>query len=538
MLRPPHWRTALAAAVVAALGTPALAPADTSVPLPGAPLHVHVGDRGQLQGFLDGIESGIFFSPSSTVGDAGFFLSFPYDVPNPSALDGRVYGFDGAAGPTLEADDYENSEMEPYRQIAQLPVVGDGSAANPFRQVTRYAVRPVASDLLTVDQTTSYTSGSQLIHVRWDVRNISGQPVRFKALAAADFYFEGSDRGTGVFSDGPPRFIGGTNADSGRSGGFVEVGAPAMPWSAYQAMPYGNDDNEVWGKVQRSARTAAATLDSSVVGEPVDNAGAVEWTQRLDTPLPQGQTASFETVIQVAVPAALELSPTNAASAQGTPAAVIATAKDTSGVAYAGRVLRYDIVGVNAGAGAVQIGLDGTAAIVDPAVNVGADTIVAYIDFNNNGARDPVEPQTSALMTIFDGIPPGCGVRITGDRPGGGGRGRPLRTFVTCNEAVNVTTAGTLTFRVRVRINRRLRTRTRIVPLPVTRATIPAGQEFALPLGVSRSAARTYRNKRGRADVTMTLADAAGNVSTVSSRRNVTMANVRVAKKKPKRPRR
>lgn len=104
----------------------------------------------------------------------------------------------------------------------QSPPTGSGTAGDPFTQKTTYSAGTVAA----IEQTTTYVDGEQRFATTWVVKNVSGAPLAYKALAAADFYFEGSDVGTGVFTHGPPRFIGGTNADTGRSGGFVEAGPP------------------------------------------------------------------------------------------------------------------------------------------------------------------------------------------------------------------------------------------------------------------------------------------------------------------------
>ena len=60
--------------------------------LGGSPLNVYVGERGQLQAFRAGSADGIYYRPTSTTGDAGFFLAVPGSA-------GTVYGFAGAAGP-------------------------------------------------------------------------------------------------------------------------------------------------------------------------------------------------------------------------------------------------------------------------------------------------------------------------------------------------------------------------------------------------------------------------------------------------------
>ena len=54
--------------------------------------------------------------------------------------------------------------------------------------MTTYAVRPAATDLVIITQTTTYVNGAQQFRVRWDVTNLSGAPLGFKALVAADFY--------------------------------------------------------------------------------------------------------------------------------------------------------------------------------------------------------------------------------------------------------------------------------------------------------------------------------------------------------------
>src|SRR5262249_3521048 len=86
--RPMHLHRRVRVALVAALlasvtgSGPALADA---VALPGSPLAIQVGERGQLQAFRgdrsDDLPPGIFFSPFSSSGDAGFFLAFPADAP-------------------------------------------------------------------------------------------------------------------------------------------------------------------------------------------------------------------------------------------------------------------------------------------------------------------------------------------------------------------------------------------------------------------------------------------------------------------------
>ena len=408
---------ALSALVLTAVFT-ASALADTTTALSGDPLTVYVGQRGQLQAFRAGSDTGIFYAPTSQVGDAGFFLAFPsgfMDEPTPTP---RVFGFGGTAGPR---------GLDEYTPISQSPTTGSGAPSDPFHQVTSYGVSidSGAADILVVTQTTTYVNGAQQFHLRWDVHNASTNAVHFKALAAADFYFDGSDRGTGIYTDGPPRFVGGTNSDTGNSGGLAEVtGGGLEPWSAYQALEFGSDPNQVWGKVQDAASATGPSFDNTVGGDSMDNAGGTEWDQdATGAGLAVSATRSFELTVRNAVPAALQLTPTNGGAPKGVPINFTATATNTDGVPYAGRTVRYEITGVNPGAGAVTLDVNGSSTITDSGANAGADTVVAFVDFNNDGARQPAEPQASALGTFVDQVPPACKVKVSGDRPGGGGAG-------------------------------------------------------------------------------------------------------------------
>ena len=496
--------------------------ADTSTALSGNPLTVHVGERGQLQAFRAGDPTGIFFAPSSTVGDAGFFLAFTQALPGDGAP--KVYGFQGSAGPF---------GLDAYTPGSQTAATGSGTPEDPLRQITKYAVGSPA--LVEVTQTTAYVNGAQQFGVRWDVRNVSGATVKFKALAAADFYFDGSDRGTGIFTAGPPRFIGGTNADTGNSGGFSEVlGSPSgsPPWSAYQALAYGSGPEEVWGKIKDAAGTSAASFDSTVVGEPVDNAGGVEWDQRVGAGLPNNQTASFELAVKSAVPQALQLSPSNAGAPRGVPVAFTATAKDTDNVPYAGRTLRYAILGVNPATGSAVLAGDGSATITDPGTNAGADTVVAFVDFNNDGVRQPVEPQGSALATFVDNVAPSCKVKVSGDRPGGGGAGKPLVITITCNEQATVTVTTALQApsrrarRSAMATQRRKRATKKIKLKPRT-TTVRPGEKVPIKLKVPKAVARKYAGKTLTANVNVTVKDSSGNTTIVKKKQKIKLAKLK-----------
>jgi hypothetical protein len=377
--------------------------------------------------------------------------------------------------------------------------------------------------------------------MRWDVKNTSGAPLKLKALAAADFYFEGSDRGTGIYTDGPPRFIGGTNADTGNSGGFSEQTGGAStspPWSRYQALAFGSGDNEVWGKVEAAADNANPSFDNTVIGDSVDNAGGVEWDQYLTTPIPPAATRRFELVARNAVPSALQLSPSNAGSPRGVPINVTATATNTDGVPYAGLTLRWTITGANPGESNATLDANGQATITDPGTNAGADTIVAFVDFNNDGARQDAEPQASSLATFVDNVAPSCTVKVSGDRPGGsGGAGKPLKITVSCNESAQVTVATTLTAprvsahkatadaaKTKKKKHKKKTVKIKLKPAVTTAA---AGQSVPIRLTIPKSVRKKYAGKKVKAKVTITAKDTSGNVKKVSRSRTIKLAKLK-----------
>ena len=394
-------------------------------------------------------------------------------------------------------------------------MTGTGTAASPLTQVTTYQ----ATGLAEVNQTTSYVNGSQEFRAHWDVKNISASAIHFKAVVPADFFFEGSDRGTGIFTQGPPRFIGGTNVDSGSSGGFVEV-TPA--WSAYQALEWGDNPDQLWGKVNDAADSTAATFDDTVIGEFVDNAGGVEWDQHATgAGLGPGSTATFEVIFRSAVPSALQLNPTDAASRQGVPIGITATATDSNGTPYAGKTLRYDITGPNVSSGALTLGPTGSAVITDPGTNAGGDTIVAFVDFNNDQTRQTVEPQASALASFVDGIPPTCSLKATAGRAGGTGPGTVTVT-VNCGEGAHVAVQVTLTPPARpAQSSTASRRKPRPIRLRTRARTVTAGRPFAFKLKVPKKVARRYAGKRLRATIKVTAKDTAGNVKRITRRKTV-----------------
>ena len=514
-----RWKSPrLLAALLAVAACAALAPPAFATVLAGNPLTVHVGDRGQLQAFRVGSTSGIFYNDSSIIGDAGFFLAFPTGTTNPAGITGKTYGFQGSAGPDT------SSSFVAYTPVpAQTtPTTGAGTAASPLTQVTTYDVPGVAS--LRVTQTTTYVNGAQSFLVRWNVHNGTGSTIRFKALTAADFFFEGDDAGTGVFTQGPPRFIGGTNADTGNSGGFEEVlGAGLLPWSTYEALSF----PEVWTKVESAAASATPTFDGSVLATPSDNAGGVEWDQLLAGLANNGDQA-FSLRVRNAVPAALRLSPSNAGAPRGVPINITALATDTNGTPYAGRLLRYQIIGPNAGSGTRTIAANGTATITDPGTKAGRDTVVAFVDFNGDGIRQPVEPQASALATFVDNVAPSCRVSVSGTQPGGGGAGKPIVINVRCNEPARVRVATTLQVPASASTaGAAAKRRSRKIKLKTVSKTVLPGRRVPVRIKLPKSVRRKYAGKKLTAKVRIKVTDASNNSKTIRRTKKIKLRKLK-----------
>ncbi|MEV4419113.1 hypothetical protein AB0L40_03950 [Patulibacter sp. NPDC049589] len=550
--RPASVAAALGVVALSLTGAPvASAQSDTTAsPLGGSPMNVFVGPRGQLQGFYAGQEKGIYYSPTKQVGDAGFFLAFPEAGNGPSGVSGSVFGFAGSAFGDDDGDD-----ISPYTPRSQSPTTGTGTAADPFRQITRYDVDAYGDatedTAAEVTQTTTYVNGEGLYRVRWDVRNTSGGPLNLRAIVAADFYFDGDDTGTGVFTAGPPRFVGGTNVDTGRSGGFEEAQGPGTtPWTRYQALPYGGTDEpgSVWNTVRHAADDGEDGFDDTVVGGQVDNAGAAQWDDWAGGGgLPAGATATYQVVARAAIPAALQLTPPNAQTQQGTPLGYTAAITDTDGrPIFVGRTLRYTIAGANAGGGTLPIGADGHATIVNPAANLGQDTTVVYLDLNDDGVRDASEPQASVVSSVVDTIPPVCSSRVPSSVVGGRGKkAKAFQVVVTCDSPA--TLDGTVRLSVRTKKHVTVRRhgkkvrRTKVVKVNVAlggrRTSVAPGVPATLSFPVPASAAKRYGKLSALGLATLAATDASGNRSAFKASRAVKLADgKKVVKKHAKKP--
>lgn len=374
-------RLVMAVAAVAAIA-PATAQAVTATKtIPGSPLKVFTSADGNLQAQLDGSASKVFYPPSSDVGDAGFFLSFPDGLG--SIVEGTTSGPSSMEfGPELTL---------PFEAVSAADPV---STSSGYTQTTVYCARPQdagpcsGTAPVKVTQVVTYVNGQRSFDVAWAVQNNSGATLRFRAWTAADLYLDGSDRGTGYFSQGPPRVVGGVNELTGRAGGIQEVSG--FSWTRHQEASFSG----IWSIM---TNPLGAGFNDSILSTEVDNGVGVQWDDRYATGLPQGQTATFKATWQFGM-AGLTATPVATVLNKGATHAVTFTGTDQNGNASAGQLLRYSITGANPRSGAVTTNGSGQADVTWRGDTAGNDVIEGYLDIDGNGTRSSDEPKANATV--------------------------------------------------------------------------------------------------------------------------------------------
>ena len=237
--------------------------------------------------------------------------------------------------------------------------------------------------------------------MRWDVTNVSSRRCSYKALQRR-LLLRGLRPRHRHLHAGPAALHRGTNADTGRSAALWRRRPTRRPGRPYQATFNGRESGTT--EVEHAADDVEPDVRRQRRGQPDDNAGGVEWDDNSPARTGRERDDAPTIVLRSAVPAALQFNSINAGSPQRVPISFVATAKDTSGVAFAGKQLRYTITGANPTHLAVAIDANGNAVITDPGLNAGADTSIAYVDLNGDSIRQDNEPQASALATFVDYI--------------------------------------------------------------------------------------------------------------------------------------
>jgi hypothetical protein len=180
----------------------------------------------------------------------------------------------------------------------------------------------------------------------------------------------------------------------------------------------------------------------------------------------------------------------------------------------------------------------GAAVVTDAGTNAGTDSVTVFVDFNNDGIRQPIEPQATALATFVDSVPPACTIKVSGTLPGGGGSGKPLVINVNCGEGATVTVATTLqpptSSRRVARAAKAKKKKPKKIKLKTRTVAVAAGAPTAVKLKIPTSVARKYAGKTLTAAITITARDGAGNVKQATIKRKVKLAKIKHKKKKAK----
>lgn len=402
LLRGPQGLIAIALSIVGLLcAGAASASADGTVTFPGGPLIVSVGSLGECQSSYPDVGTN-YYPPSGTLGDCGFFIAFPKTgAEQPALLKEKVFGFQGAAGPHLPSGEIYTA-IEP-----QGPVTGTGTAGDPYTEVTRFKVRVEGKDYAVITDTTKYVNGEAQFTSTYTVENVTGKggetattatPLYFHAIMAGDLFVANDDHGTGVFLGGPPKFIGGQNANTGTLGGFIEA-SPA--WTNYEE---GDWDEVIWNAVRGSA-LAEAVFHNAIDPTLIDNGAGVSWDDHLSSGLASGSSASYTIINRSQVPTTLGVQPINQTLTVGQTGTVKVTATDNVGTPYGGRPLVYSIGGANPKSGSVTTDANGVATISYVGTKAGIDVNQMFLDLAGTGVKASQDPSTTSQITWLPAPP-------------------------------------------------------------------------------------------------------------------------------------
>ena len=280
------------------------------------------------------------------------------------------------------------------------------TAGNPAAITTTWTLQDNSgSPLVELTQVITYTNGSRQFDSSWGVKNVSANPITFRANVAGDLAIRGSDIGIGFLSPGPPRFMGGLNQEVGAAGGFVEE-TPA--WTHYESNTLGQVGSHACDA------TAAGGFDDSLSTDSDDNAAGVQWDDHYSTPLAPNDTAVY--LLGWKFIDTLGLTPQTNNKLTGDTANLTASAGDLNGNPTPGKTINYTVSGANNLSGTVKTGSDNKATISYVGGPPGDDEVTAFIDTNGNNTRDVNESQATATVH-WDGPPPPVIGQSAGVRP-------------------------------------------------------------------------------------------------------------------------
>lgn len=180
----------------------------------------------------------------------------------------------------------------------QAPVLaGSGTPADPWRITSIWRPSPAdGGPDLRIEQTARHVAGRSSVAFTWTITNATGTPVTFRPALAGDLYVRGSDVGTGVLHDGPPREVGGV-AEDGTEAVIVE----GSPWAHHYSGSY--------IQAVRPLVDGNALLEDTVDPAAVDNGVGVQWSDHDQVPLAPGGSATYAATWRFAPPGTAPAAP-------------------------------------------------------------------------------------------------------------------------------------------------------------------------------------------------------------------------------------
>ena len=356
-------------------GQPRRQPADRlRRPARAVPVQLHRQRQAQGNYYPGG--GGFRFSP---VGDCGLILAFPQAaaINRPSLV----------KRPTASpASARRLTSRRPSNRCRSLASAAIGSSADPFSQTTSFSVVDSGSERRRAhhrDDDVRQRRAAVHVQLRGQ-EHVRARELYFRAIYAGDLFVAGAELGTGVFSAGPPRFIGGQSAARRRARRLCRRRRRRRcrgPPSKSCAYP------NLWTQIKAATKKPSRSR-SKIDANEVDDAVGVEWDQlRTNGLAPKANRPSPWSTAPRPPPICRSSRPRRRARS-ARPRRSRSKPLDTAGVPYANRSVVYSIGGANPKSGSVTTDASGVATISYVGTAAGLDAMQMFLDLNGNGSAD------------------------------------------------------------------------------------------------------------------------------------------------------
>lgn len=252
--------------LVGAAGPAVAATPFVDIASPGPLNHIYIGNELSCQVSHTGDTDLQFFPSSTKPGDCGTFI---------------------ATGGVLYAPDFANhggtatSGLGPrtvFTPISQTPVTGSGSAADPFKVVTRVSLGATG---LSATETDSYVVGRELYQTDVTISNAGGATASGIIYRAGDCFLAGSDAGKGM-SSAAERSVGCSKNTNNTPLGRIEQWFPLTGGNHF----YEDFYSTVWAKIGSKTDFPDTCAKCSV---QIDNGAGLSWAFSV----PAGGSSTF-----------------------------------------------------------------------------------------------------------------------------------------------------------------------------------------------------------------------------------------------------